>query len=71
MSTIHFADHARQEFSMPSLRLGDLAPDFEQNSSLGPIRFGELPHHRGCRPQAEPYVAVRPYLRITPQPNLQ
>jgi thioredoxin-dependent peroxiredoxin len=26
---------------MPSLRLGDLAPDFEQNSSLGPIRFHE------------------------------
>jgi alkyl hydroperoxide reductase subunit AhpC len=26
---------------MPTLRLGDLAPDFEQNSSLGPIRFHE------------------------------
>jgi thioredoxin-dependent peroxiredoxin len=26
---------------MPSLRLGDLAPDFEQNSSLGPIHFHE------------------------------
>jgi thioredoxin-dependent peroxiredoxin len=26
---------------MPSLRLGDIAPDFEQNSSLGPIRFHE------------------------------
>jgi thioredoxin-dependent peroxiredoxin len=26
---------------MPSLRLGDLAPDFEQHSSLGPIRFHE------------------------------
>ena len=26
---------------MPSLRLGDLAPDFEQASSLGPIRFHE------------------------------
>jgi alkyl hydroperoxide reductase subunit AhpC len=26
---------------MPSLRLGDLAPDFEQDSSLGPIRFHE------------------------------
>jgi len=26
---------------MPTLRLGDLAPDFEQNSSQGPIRFHE------------------------------
>jgi alkyl hydroperoxide reductase subunit AhpC len=26
---------------MPSLRLGDLAPDFEQDSSVGPIRFHE------------------------------
>jgi len=26
---------------MPSLRLGDLAPDFEQDSSDGPIRFHE------------------------------
>jgi len=26
---------------MPSLRLGDTAPDFEQDSSLGPIRFHE------------------------------
>jgi thioredoxin-dependent peroxiredoxin len=26
---------------MPTLRLGDIAPDFEQNSSLGPIRFHE------------------------------
>jgi alkyl hydroperoxide reductase subunit AhpC len=26
---------------MPSLRLGDIAPDFEQDSSLGPIRFHE------------------------------
>jgi alkyl hydroperoxide reductase subunit AhpC len=26
---------------MPSLRLGDIAPDFEQNSSVGPIRFHE------------------------------
>ena len=26
---------------MPSLHLGDFAPDFEQNSSLGPIRFHE------------------------------
>jgi alkyl hydroperoxide reductase subunit AhpC len=24
---------------MPSLRLGDIAPDFEQQSSLGPIQF--------------------------------
>jgi alkyl hydroperoxide reductase subunit AhpC len=32
---------ASQESSMPTLRLGDLAPDFEQNSSLGPIRFHE------------------------------
>ena len=26
---------------MPTLRLGDTAPDFEQDSSLGPIRFHE------------------------------
>jgi alkyl hydroperoxide reductase subunit AhpC len=26
---------------MPSLRLGDLAPDFQQDSSVGPIRFHE------------------------------
>ncbi len=26
---------------MPSLRLGDIAPDFEQASSLGPIKFHE------------------------------
>ena len=26
---------------MPSLRLGDIAPDFEQDSSVGPIRFHE------------------------------
>jgi thioredoxin-dependent peroxiredoxin len=26
---------------MPSLRLGDIAPDFEQDSSLGRIRFHE------------------------------
>ncbi len=26
---------------MPTLRLGDIAPDFEQDSSLGPIRFHE------------------------------
>src|ERR1700683_2461349 len=26
---------------MPSLRLGDTAPDFEQQSSVGPIRFHE------------------------------
>jgi len=26
---------------MPSLRLGDIAPDFEQDSSLGPIHFHE------------------------------
>jgi alkyl hydroperoxide reductase subunit AhpC len=38
---MQFAGYARQESSMPSLRLGDLAPDFEQNSSLGPIRFHE------------------------------
>jgi alkyl hydroperoxide reductase subunit AhpC len=36
-----FAGYARQESSMPSLRLGDVAPDFEQNSSLGRIRFHE------------------------------
>src|ERR1700689_2420465 len=39
--SIHFTGDARQEFSMPSLRLGDLAPDFEQRSSLGSIRFHE------------------------------
>jgi thioredoxin-dependent peroxiredoxin len=39
--SIHFTGDARQEFSMPSLRLGDLAPDFEQSSSLGSIRFHE------------------------------
>jgi len=27
---------------MPQLRLGDVAPDFEQQSSLGPIRFYEF-----------------------------
>lgn len=33
---------------MPTLRLGDLAPDFEQDSSLGPIRFHEwLGEHWG------------------------
>jgi alkyl hydroperoxide reductase subunit AhpC len=26
---------------MPSLRLGDIAPDFEQDSSAGPVRFHE------------------------------
>jgi len=27
---------------MPQLRLGDAAPDFEQQSSIGPIRFHEF-----------------------------
>ena len=40
-----------------SIRLDDIASDFEQDSSEGRIRS----------PQG--YRAVKPYLRLTPQPN--
>ena len=51
-----------------TLRLGDTAPDFVQDSTEGTIHF-----HEGAGMVAERFPkgfqAVKPYLRLTPQPN--
>jgi alkyl hydroperoxide reductase subunit AhpC len=82
-----------------SLRLGDIAPDLEQDSSAGTLRFHEwlgdswgvlFSHPADFTPVCttelgftaklkdedeikkrfpKGYRAVKPYLRLTPQPN--
>lgn len=64
---------------MSTLRLGDTAPDFTQDSTAGPIRFHEWagshwvlrfsPPAEIARRFPKGYRAVRPYLRLTPPPN--
>lgn len=52
---------------MSTLRLGDTAPDLTQDSTAGPIRFPTWagdPASTGRNTRA-----VRPCLRLTPQPN--
>lgn len=53
-----------------SLRIGDLAPDFTQDSTGGVIIVPSL-QDAGEIAKLFPkgYKTVKPYLRITPQPN--
>ncbi len=44
-----------------TLRLGDIAPDFMAQTTHGTFRF----HARFPKG----FVAKKPYLRVTPQPN--
>ena len=64
---------------MATLRLGDTAPDFQQESTDGPISFHQWAGDAWVVLFQDPaeiaqrfpkgYKAVKPYLRLTPQPN--
>lgn len=67
LQRMQFCIASIQDTSMSTLRLGDTAPDLTQDSTAGPIRFPTWagdPASTGRNTRA-----VRPCLRLTPQPN--